>query len=263
MAWYVLRQNNSRGKWIGPLVLGVEADGEDKAAEIASRHGVYFNGCETGADCPCCGDRWSLPFEVADEPMTYDQPVRTRKYSLVMYRGLVPYVLVHADGRVEQGEPLTEDDIARGRESWRREREAWMRGGAPRPATITLAGVELRTRSPGGNVYWSDDGRIAMWRWGREDRWYADAFGSRVGPSDKPEALDAATRAALAETFRALLTLVPAEAEAIRAEERERCAAVVKQPHDETRTLWSTHVAVTHERDEMAARIRALGPVQP
>ena len=132
-----------------------------------------------------------------------------------------------------------------------------------RPATITLAGVELRTRSPGGNVYWSDDGRIAMWRWGREDRWYADAFGSRVGPSDTPEALDAATRAALAETFRALLTLVPAEAEAIRAEERERCAAVVKQPHDETRTLWSTHVAVTHERDEMAARIRALGPVQP
>ena len=130
MAWYVLRQNNSRGKWIGPLVLGVEADGEDKAAEIASRHGVYFNGCETGADCPCCGDRWSLPFEVADEPMTYDQPVRTRKYSLVMYRGLVPYVLVHADGRVEQGEPLTEDDIARGCESWRREREAWMRGGA-------------------------------------------------------------------------------------------------------------------------------------
>lgn len=37
----------------------------------------------------------------------------------------------------------------------------------------------------------------------------------------------------------------------------------VKQPHDETRTLWSTHVAVTHERNEMAARIRALGPVQP
>jgi len=76
-------------------------------------------------------------------------------------------------------------------------------------------------------------------------------------------ALDAATRAALAETFRSLVPLVPAEVEAIRAEERERCAAVVKQPHDETRTLWSTHVAVTHERDEMAARIRALGPVQP
>ena len=148
-----------------------------------------------------------------------------------------------------------------------------------RPDTITLAGVELRTRSPGGNVYWSDDGRIAMWRWGREDRWYADAFGSRVGPSDTPESLDAATRAALVETFRALLPLVP-EVEAIRAEERERIATersgqlmptveAIRAEERERCAVECDDVAYLNNSpvasgaaEVCAARIRALGPVQ-
>ena len=133
-----------------------------------------------------------------------------------------------------------------------------------RPDTITLAGVELRGEDLTGK-YCSRDERITAWskrQPGGDTFWFASVFGDPVMGRDL-EALDAAVRAAIAEIFRSLVPLVPAEVEAIRAEERERCAAVVRQPHDETRTLWSTHVAVTHERDEMAARIRALGPVQP
>lgn len=133
-----------------------------------------------------------------------------------------------------------------------------------RPDTITLAGVEMRLvpSAVGTSRFAASPTHRIVASHHPVRGWTSIAFGTHIS-APTLEALDAAVRAALAETFRSLLPLVPAEVEAIRAEERERCAAVVKQPHDETRTLWSTHVAVTHERNEMAARIRALGPVQP
>ena len=58
--WFCFYQNNSGGYWKGParFVL-VETDTEDAACEKAEEVGVYFDGCETGDDCHCCGDRWS------------------------------------------------------------------------------------------------------------------------------------------------------------------------------------------------------------
>ena len=98
-----------------------------------------------------------------------------------------------------------------------------------RPDTITLAGVELRGEDLTGK-YCSRDERITAWskrQPGGDTFWFASVFGDPVMGRDL-EALDAAVRAAIAEIFRSLVPLVPAEVEAIRAEERERCA-VVKQ----------------------------------
>lgn len=58
-------QNNSGGSFdiddkrgIGPRVW-IEALNAADANQRAEQIGIYFNGCETGGDCPCCGDRWS------------------------------------------------------------------------------------------------------------------------------------------------------------------------------------------------------------
>lgn len=37
----------------------IEARDADHANEIALLNGIYFDGCESGNDCSCCGDRWS------------------------------------------------------------------------------------------------------------------------------------------------------------------------------------------------------------
>lgn len=106
-----------------------------------------------------------------------------------------------------------------------------------RPDTITLAGVELsRVRSTRYAAHVGDCVEIVADHYGgwtahvRVDSPRVDATvyidGDEIGGEfATPEELDVAVRAALAETFRALLPLVPAEVEAIRAEERERCAA--------------------------------------
>lgn len=56
----VYHQNNSGGSLVGPLYVIVEASSYEEADEIAtSGTPVYFNGCDNGRDCRCCGDRWS------------------------------------------------------------------------------------------------------------------------------------------------------------------------------------------------------------
>lgn len=67
--FYQFNQNNTGGSFITDENLChrlfIEAKDENEACEIAERLGVYFNGCEEGMDCPCCGDRWYRPNEVA------------------------------------------------------------------------------------------------------------------------------------------------------------------------------------------------------
>jgi hypothetical protein len=81
MKWFHYSQNNSGGSFdidpargIGPHVW-VEAPSIAAANAIAQSKGVYFNGCETGQDCPCCGDRWSEPWDDdgKDVPLIYPQ----------------------------------------------------------------------------------------------------------------------------------------------------------------------------------------------
>jgi hypothetical protein len=62
MKFYEYTQNNSGGSFIENEKLThrlmIEAETCTEADEIAEDMGVYFNGCEDGDDCPCCGDRW-------------------------------------------------------------------------------------------------------------------------------------------------------------------------------------------------------------
>ena len=66
--FHTLRQNNSGGFFTEPAVIVVvRADSEEEAYAIAERNGVYFDGCSTGKDCECCGDRW---YRYTDETET-------------------------------------------------------------------------------------------------------------------------------------------------------------------------------------------------
>lgn len=65
MSYYEFCQNNSGGVFdhdpeegIGYSVY-VEARDPTDANRRAEDIGLYFEGCDTGRDCRCCGNRWS------------------------------------------------------------------------------------------------------------------------------------------------------------------------------------------------------------
>ena len=67
MKWFEFSQNNSGGVFIGHEYVSVQANDANEANEIAQEHGVYFDGCATGQDCSCCGDRWHAQWSDCDE----------------------------------------------------------------------------------------------------------------------------------------------------------------------------------------------------
>ena len=76
--FYEFRQNNSGGSFSGPAIsVIVEADSASEANDIAESKGVYFNGCDDGSDCECCGDRWYSVDErcAMKVPSIYDTPL--------------------------------------------------------------------------------------------------------------------------------------------------------------------------------------------
>lgn len=66
--YYTFNQNNSGGSFRFDETHGIthfviiEANSVSEACERAESIGIYFNGCEDGRDCDCCGDRWSTPW---------------------------------------------------------------------------------------------------------------------------------------------------------------------------------------------------------
>lgn len=75
--FYHFNQNNSGGHFeiddnIAHHVI-IEAENHDHANALAEQIGVYFNGCETDMDCPCCGDRWHPTWEMDGDthPLLY------------------------------------------------------------------------------------------------------------------------------------------------------------------------------------------------
>lgn len=64
--FYEISQNNSGGSFVTDDKLChrlfIEAESSDEAANIAEDLGCYWDGCATGSDCPCCGDRWYRPW---------------------------------------------------------------------------------------------------------------------------------------------------------------------------------------------------------
>jgi len=85
MRFFAYRQNNSGGSFdvddnVNINVI-IEANNADEADTIAESIGIYFNGCEDGLDCGCCGDRWSrcswgCSGDTGDEvPSLYGEPL--------------------------------------------------------------------------------------------------------------------------------------------------------------------------------------------
>jgi hypothetical protein len=81
--FYTFNQNNSGGCFVADKKRGIsefviiEALNADDANTRAENIGIYFNGCEDGNDCPCCGDRWYQVSESDAEkiPSLYGKPV--------------------------------------------------------------------------------------------------------------------------------------------------------------------------------------------
>lgn len=110
--FYQFRQNNSGGSFHRDASVDVsvivEAVDAKHANAAAMEYGVYFDGCDTGQDCSCCGDRWDRAYhddEGKPEPCIYDDPVA--KHDFKTWHGNGAYVY-YLDGRKEHyGEPIT------------------------------------------------------------------------------------------------------------------------------------------------------------
>ena len=93
MAFYEFSQNNSGGSFDHDRDAGIgyrvwiEANNADQANDLAEGIGLYFDGCDTGMDCDCCGDRWYRQYGEAgtDEPTVYGGPVVDGKVSAPCY----------------------------------------------------------------------------------------------------------------------------------------------------------------------------------
>ena len=90
MLFFEYGQNNSGGSFDFDEKRGIthhviiEADNAKQADIRAESIGLYWNGCDDGRDCPCCGDRWypSWGDTGDDEPRLYGQPVAEAKGTL-------------------------------------------------------------------------------------------------------------------------------------------------------------------------------------
>jgi len=79
--FWTFDQNNSGGGFdfqpndgITHFVI-IEANDQMHAMQRAIDIGIYFNGVDTDTDCPCCGDRWSEPWnEGTDSPQVFSHP---------------------------------------------------------------------------------------------------------------------------------------------------------------------------------------------
>jgi len=86
MKFFEFSQNNSGGIFIvNEKVchrIFIEAENKDEANKIAESLGCYWNGCENGIDCKCCGDRWSKVWD--DEGLDLDK-INENGYQVGVY----------------------------------------------------------------------------------------------------------------------------------------------------------------------------------
>ena len=102
--FYTFIQNNSGGSFdvndsVCEYVI-IEAVSAEDANMRAENIGIYFNGCEDGYDCDCCGDRWIAQYsdDGNDIPSIYDTPVANTYTSWYRSGCIIHYL----DGRVEK-----------------------------------------------------------------------------------------------------------------------------------------------------------------
>lgn len=104
--FYSFIQNNSGGsfdvdesKGISETVV-IEAESAQQANTIAEHIGLYFDGCDSGMDCDCCGDRWYKVDEshAEDVPSRYGEHVHKAKSHWFSSIAFVHYL----DGKIEK-----------------------------------------------------------------------------------------------------------------------------------------------------------------
>lgn len=110
--FYCFTQNNSGGSFDRDHHLGisrhvvVEGASLREIVERAKDMGIYFNGCDTRQDCPCCGDRWYEPWGTDSTdtvPTINGQDVSNGCYSSEYHRWIDdgPEGYIHyLDGRI-------------------------------------------------------------------------------------------------------------------------------------------------------------------
>lgn len=106
--FYTYSQNNSGGSFtisekdgICEYVI-IEAANASQANARAEEIGLYFNGCEDGYDCSCCGDRWYSASESdgSDVPSIYGELVENVKKDLYQHNCFIHYL----DGTIKKVE---------------------------------------------------------------------------------------------------------------------------------------------------------------
>jgi hypothetical protein len=108
--FHQFNQNNSGGHFDFDPVAGIthhvliEGEAVSDVVEKALAIGIYFDGCDAGMDCGCCGDRWYQPWSDAQldkEPTVYSTPVSEFR-ALIQFMKEGAEVCVHyLDGRKE------------------------------------------------------------------------------------------------------------------------------------------------------------------
>lgn len=105
--FYTFNQNNSGGAFdrdahVDQFVV-IEGDSIEQITKRAQKWGIYFDGCNKGFDCECCGDRWSTPWsdaELDEVPSTYGQPITKIKDKQTKSTNVVIH---YAKGKVKYG----------------------------------------------------------------------------------------------------------------------------------------------------------------
>ncbi|PAD70548.1 hypothetical protein CHH83_01735 [Bacillus sp. 7586-K] len=97
--FFTYMQNNSFGTFdvnenVCETVI-VEAENYQNANDKAEEIGIYFNGCLSGIDCHCCGDRWEEQEEWDegyDVPSIHGTPVSEIKKSYFRNQCIIHYL---------------------------------------------------------------------------------------------------------------------------------------------------------------------------
>jgi hypothetical protein len=108
LKWFRFSQNNSGGRFVTDDNVCEEVFVQARNAAEAVAKAEAF--CDNSDSCPCCGDRWSFWVDNSDgtdEPMLYDEPVRTATKGMFREKAM----LHHYDGRIETIE-FAEKDAA-------------------------------------------------------------------------------------------------------------------------------------------------------
>ena len=98
--FFTFIQNNSGGSFNISIEDGIceyviiEALDHNHANARALLAGLYFDGCEAGIDCSCCGDRWykASASDAEKEPMIYNTPINNVDKSWSRERCFIHYL---------------------------------------------------------------------------------------------------------------------------------------------------------------------------